>query len=208
MKKLLLIGLMLLAVGFSTGCARFVTAIPSFGSQLVFELTYRENVDMLNNRYFIVIGTNEAFQLPIRPYEFIEPTEIPLNPPNLPGNNYFSYYQTWQSYFVSDVSGSLYLINGPFVTTEGYTRLPMPNQSQNSKMITITCPLSLVYGSSIPDNIYFNVVSVKNRFLADSILSPTPYISKIKGSYLPGTDDSDPSIDGSLDLIGWQVRIE
>jgi hypothetical protein len=203
----LLAGMLCLLI-FSFGCASYVTTIPSFGNQLVLELTYRGNIDMTNNRYFIVIGTTENFQIQMKPYEFIEPTEVPSSPPDLPNDNYFSYYQTWQSYFVSEVTGSLSLINGPFVTTEGYTRNPISNQDPDLYQITLTCPLSYIYGSAIPDKIYFNVVSVNNRYVKDVILPPVKYISKIKGDRQEGGDDVDLSIDSSLDLVYWRARIE
>ncbi len=68
--------------------------------------------------------------------------------------------------------------------------------------------LDQIFGATIPDKIYFNFISVRDRYLKDQITPPLQGLEKLTGSYISGTDDTDYTIDPSLDLLSWRVRVE
>jgi len=209
------ISILLLALTIC-GCSRYVTQIVTYGSQMTVEVTFRGNLDVNENRYFLILSTQDAYSLPIPPPEggsldeFLEPGDTPRLGDR---STYFTnYYSTWHSYIILDSLG-YFLAKGPFSATDPITRESVATYSAASSKFTFTIRLERIFGAAIPDYIYFDVVSADyptdaQKFLKDHIAPPGQKISKILGSLLSQTDEQKSDIDPSQDIISWSVKIE
>jgi len=199
-----------------TGCSRTVTVIPSFGTQMTVTATFRGNIDLSNNRYFMVISTNESYSFPMLPPEggsldeFLEPGDSPVVGDKA---DYFTkYYSTWHSYIILDSLG-YYLVRGPFAITNTITRELISSTIPQTNYLNFTIRLDRIFGASLPDNIYFDVISVDypagaQKYLKDHIAPPGRSISSVSGSILSQNDEVKDDINESLDIISWSVSIE
>ncbi len=212
MNRLLAISLCVLLL---TGCSRTVTTMPSLGTQMTVNATFRGNIDLTKNRYLMIISTAEAFNIPILPPEgtsldeFLEPGDSPVI-----GNiadYYTKYYSTWNSYVVLDSLGYSFA-KGPFSAASPASRESFASITSISNQISFVLRLDKIF-ASIPDTIYFDIISVDyptgaQKYLKDHIAPPTQSISKISGSLLSKSDEVKSDIDPSLDIISWSVKIE
>ncbi len=198
------------------GCSRTVTTIPTYGSQMMVEVDFRQTIDVTKNRYFMIISTNESFSYPILPPEgttldeFLEPGDNPVTGDK---SDYFTkYYSSWYAYIVLDNMG-FSLANGPFSAATPVTRTPLSSLSYPSNTVMFSVRLDQIFGNNVPDRIYFDIISADypvnaQKYLKDRLAPPTQSISKIAGSILTRVDEVKPDIDPSLDIIGWSVQIE
>jgi hypothetical protein len=199
-----------------SGCSRYVTQIVTYGTQMTVEVTFRGNLNVNNNRYFLILSTQEAYNIPVPPPEggsldeFLEPGDTPRLGDK---STYFTnYYSTWHSYIILDSLG-YFLAKGPFSATNPITRESVATYSTASSKFTFTIRLERIFGASIPDYIYFDVVSADyptdaQKFLKDHIAPPAQKISKISGSLLSQTDEEKSDIDPALDITSWTIKIE
>ena len=199
-----------------TGCSKTVTTIPIFGTQMIVTATFRGNIDLSKNRYFMIISTNESYSFPILPPEgtsrdeFLEPGDSPVIGDKA---DYFTkYYSTWHSYIILDSLG-YYLVRGPFAATNTSTREPISSTIPQTNYLNFTIRLDRIFGASLPDNIYFDIISVDypagaQKYLKDHIAPLSRNISSVSGSILSQNDEVKDDIDESLDIISWSVNIE
>jgi hypothetical protein len=216
MKKIIGFAFLLLAFGLLTGCAKTVTSIVTFGDQMVVEITLRGTLDINNDRYFMVLSSSPYFTIPLPPpdniiFEFIEPGMSPQL--GSMTDYYTNYYSTWAGYTIMDPSGFT-LVRGPFVLGVEASREVFASPGDlNTNKIRFTFPLERLFGSTVPDKIYFDIASVDwpagaQKFCADHLTSTNAYISKLAGSVQVITDEEDPSIDPALDILSCIVTIQ
>ncbi|HVN67927.1 MAG TPA: hypothetical protein VMT55_06105 [Candidatus Sulfotelmatobacter sp.] len=210
--------LVIAAVG-GFGCARTVTQVVTYGDQMVVEVTLRGTMDVYANSYFLVIGTGEAFKVPLPPpanpgYEFLEPGTTPLSQTPTMADYFTNYYYSWAGYVIVD-TGGYNLVDGPFVInqTQPNSRESLASLGTISNKIKFNFRLSQIYGSNIPDTIYFDFVTVKwpagaMKTAADHLNSTNAYISKTAGSSLTVIDEEDQTVDAALDIEDCKVTIQ
>jgi hypothetical protein len=200
--------LLIIIIAFlSWGCARTVTQIIQFGSDVIVQVELRGNLDMVNNKYYMIIGTSETYLLPEYPYEFVEPRQ----PTTDPTYNPYVYYRTWKAYIVNDDSGNYFLVPGPFNNTgEVYSRIPIGSITGAApNRMEFRFRLDQLYGSSVPAIMYFDFVTTgPDKFLEDHLQPPSKYLDTYRGSEIIGTDDVRADINASLDILSWKVRVE
>lgn len=206
---------LIIALIFLGGCARTVTQIINYGDELTVEVTLRGDFDIVNNRYFMVISSQEAFKIPLPPPDSLDEFVEPGDTPQLGNTAYYyaNYYSTWDSFIVLDDLGYA-LFNGPFVSsTEAITREAIAGLGDVSSKISFNVRLERIYGSSVPNPIYFDLITVSypadsGKTLKDHISPPTRSISNLKGARESDSDDENPDIDPSLDILSWIVIIQ
>ncbi|OGC35461.1 hypothetical protein A2311_04665 [candidate division WOR-1 bacterium RIFOXYB2_FULL_48_7] len=211
----LIVGAWLLVIVAVGGCARTVTSIVSYGDQMVVEVTLRGTMDPNQNRYYLVLSTNEAFQVPLPPpdniaYEFIEPGIIPQL-----GNlvdYYTNYYSTWSGYIITEPGGH-FVTPGPFIQGQTTSQETIGSITVFTTKIQYYFRLSQVFGSNVPNTIYFDFVSVDNpvsgpKMAADHLNSTNAYIAKIIGSQITVADEANGSLTASTDILECKVNIQ
>ena len=205
--KILLIFVVISLAVFANGCARTVTPLVQFGSEVVVEVSFRGNVNFSTNRYYMIIGSTESYELPYYPDDFIEPGIPPQDPTYDP----YRFYRSWQGYIVSDSSSNYFLVNGPFNnTSETYTRTNIGHVSGNiSNKIQFRFRLDQMFGTTVPDVMYFDVAAVDSQLtLRNHLQPPSKYINTYQGALIQGEDDVDSSVNSSLDIVSWKVFIQ
>ncbi len=207
---------LLLTFTFSSGCARTVTSIVTYGDQMVVEVSLRGTLDINNDRYFMVCSADPNFKIPLPPpdniiFEFIEPGMSPQQ--GSLSDYYTNYYSTWSGYVVMDPSGFT-LVKGPFTLGVDASRevIATPGDLNTSK-IRFTFPLERLFGASVPDKIYFDFATVPwptgaQKFCADHLTTTNAYISKVSGSIQTIYDGEDGSVDAALDIVSCTVTIQ
>lgn len=205
--QIVYIVILLLLFTVLIGCARTVTERVSFGSEITFDINFRGEMDIGNNKYFIVISTDEAYQIPFTPYEFIEPGIPPTNPSTI--DELYQYYGTWSGYILVD-AGIIYLVSGPFIsTTEAYAHTQIGTVTEISEKLAFSFSVDKLFPGSLPSSIYFDFVTVDaSKFLKDHLTPPSEYISIYQNVIVTGSDEQDLSIDQSLDILDWVVTIQ
>ena len=210
-----LLGFCALLLVLAGGCAETVTPVTSFGSQLVVEVTLRGPVDVTANRYFLVLSSNPSFRVPLPPPdnnfdEFLEPGTIPQQ--GSLTDYYTNYYSTWAGYVELDPAG-YNLVAGPFVQGQLTTREPVSILPEVSSKIRFNFRLDRIFGSTIPDPIYFDLVSVgwpagSAKFAGDHLTTTNAYISNLPGSIQTIPDESNPALNAALDILNCSVTIQ
>jgi hypothetical protein len=200
---------------FITGCANTVTQIVTYGDQMTVQVTLRGDYDALANRYFLVLASNDNLAIPLPPpdnitYEMLEPGDTPIQ--GTVADYYTKYYDTWSGYVIVD-PGGYYLVKGPFVQNQTNTREAIANLGSASKTLSFDFNLSKIFGSTVPDEIYFDFVTVawpngQAKLSVDHLTSTNAYISKVSGSILSIDDGEDPGIDAALDIVRCNVEIQ
>ncbi len=201
----------------TSGCARTVTPRVAYGEQMSVTVTLRDTMALNSNRYFLVLSSGSGLKVPL-PYpdinnnspEFLEPGMTPQL--GTAEAYYSSYFGTWSGYIELD-PGGYFLTKGPFVINQTTTREPLATLGSIKNTINFTFQLERIFGSTIPDYIYYDFVSVpwpdgQAKIPADHLTSTNAYIAKASGSVTTITDGQDLSIDGSLDIVNCKVEIE
>lgn len=207
--------ILMFCVVLIAGCAKTITPIVDYGEQMIVKVTLRGTMDQNNNRYFLVLSSNNGLKIPLPPpdnidYEMIEPGSIPTY-----GSleaYYTNYYSTWGSYIILDPAGYS-LVNGPFVLGQATTRETLELINQVSAVVTYRFDLGKVFGATIPDNIYFDLVTVDwpnglQKLAADHLTSTNALISKVSGSIVEIDDGSDYNLEPGLDIINCRAEIQ
>ncbi len=209
MKNRAIVPLLLFAAIAIGGCAHNVTEKVPFGSSMVVDMNLAAPLDFVHNKYFMVLGVDSNFQIPMPPdYEFVEPG-LPVMNTEI---NYFDFYSTWAGYVVVD-GGVVYLYPGPFpASAEGFVR-PTPIQigqiSAGSSRMKFDFIIEQVYGASPPDTISFDFVSVDlTKYLADHLTPPNRSILRYSGMLVTGSDEAESGVDPSLNFLNWSVLIQ
>lgn len=206
--------LIILASLTGLGCARTVTSVITYGDEMSVEVSFTDTMNMTSNYYYMVISSQEAFQIPYDPYdplvEFIEPGL----PPSEPGVDYYEYYQTWDGYVILDNTGSgvVWLVNGPFTSSAesyaDYTRTQIGEITQLSDKWTFNFDLSQLYGSAVPTTIYFDFITVASATkIVQDHLGANAYITSYADSTSDGSDDTTVDVDASQDIISYSVVV-
>ncbi|MFA4858509.1 MAG: hypothetical protein WC901_07090 [Candidatus Margulisiibacteriota bacterium] len=197
------------------GCSRTVTEVITYGNEMTVTVTFRGAVDQPNSDYFMILSSQEAFQIPYDPtqpqMEFIEPGI----PPTDPAMDYYPYYRTWDGYVILDHSGSgvIWLVKGPFnssaETYASYFRVQIGTFTGTSNQWSFHFTLSTLYGSAeLPSNIYFDIASVgtaTNR-LQDHLTSGI-YIKSYRYSTAIGSDAENSDIPASQDILSYDAQV-
>jgi len=213
--KIKKLGILIIILLLIQGCAKTVTPIVTFGEQMIVTVTLRGNFDVINNRYFLVLASSASLNIPLPPpdnieYEMIEPGTDPIS-----GSEeayYLNYYSTWNGYSILE-PGGYYLVAGPFVQNQTNTRESLGFIGNVNKTIVFNFDLSKVFGTTIPGNIYFDVVTVDwpdghMKLPYDHLTSTNAYISKVSGSVVNIDDGQDAALESSLDIISCKAEIE
>ncbi len=200
---------------FVGGCAKTVTPLVDFGEQMIVTVTMRGTIDVINSRYFLVLGSTSSLNIPLPPpdnveYEMIEPGTEPVQ-----GSEeayYTNYYSTWSGYLIAE-PGGYYLVPGPFVQGQITTRESLAFIDQINNTLTYSFDVSKIFGTTVPDDIYFDVVSVdwpdgQKKLSQDHLTSTNAYISKISGSVIEIDDGIDSELAADLDIISCRVEMQ
>jgi hypothetical protein len=204
-----------LLLGFTAGCAKTVTNPYAYDPQLVVTATLRGVMDTDQNRYFMVLSSDPYYNIPLPPpdniaFEFIEPGMTPLQ-----GSleaYYTNFYSTWSGYLAVDPAG-YFTVMGPFVLGQAITREVLAGPGDASSKIVFTFPLSRIFAGTVPDNIYFDFVTVNwptgsQKLAADHLTSTNASISKIPGSLQIVQDEANLSLTPALDILSCEVSVE
>lgn len=215
MRKL---GFWILILGFlltAVGCSKTVTPKVSYGSEMVVEVKLRGTVDTINNRYYLVLSTNESFSVPLPPpdnieYEFLTVGETPQT--GSPETYYTNYYSTWTGYIELNNTG-YYISTGPYAINTTATQDTLSDLTNISSTLTFNFRLDRIFTGTIPDNIYFDFITVdypvsQFKRTKDLLYPPTPSIQKFTGAETTVTDTSDSTIDASQDILSVKVNIQ
>lgn len=207
------IGLLIFALGLCAGCARTVTPIVNYGSQVMVEVTLRGTMDASSNRYFMVMSTNPSYQIPLPPpdnirYEFIEPGMTPKI-----GNiaDYYTYYFSgWDAYVIADPIG-YYLTKGPFVQDVATTREVIASHGEITEKLHFTVRLDRIY-PTVPPRVYFDIVTVKwpdllEKYSQDHLYTNANF-STISGTEIIITDDENSALAPSLDIVKCKIIVQ
>jgi hypothetical protein len=203
---------------FSSGCARTVTPLWTYGDQMLVEVTMKGAIATNANRYFLALSLDPNYKIPLPPPdldqeapEFIEPGMTPLV--GSPEAYYTKFFSTWSGYIVLDLN-EYYLAKGPFVINQSFTREVISVLEETGEKITFSFRLEQMFGA-LPDQtqIYFDFVSVpwpdgEEKIPTDHLPSTNNYISNIAGSIFSVDDLEDPSLDPSLDIVKCRVEIQ
>lgn len=199
---------------FITGCARQVTQIVTYGSEMNVEITLRGDFDVVNNRYFMILAEEESFSIPLPPPDSLDEFLEPGTSPQIGdiADYYTKYYSTWDAYILVDNNGYR-LAKAPFTVGTQPTYESIALLEETSNKLSFNLGLGEIFGTSVPSNIYFDIITVDypiddQKFLKDRISPPTYNISKIQSSLVEQEDEEDLSIEAGLDIINWKVRIE
>lgn len=202
---------------FLVGCAKTVTQVVTYGTQMTVEVTLRGTMEVDANRYFMVLADNPSFKIPLPPPdnpkkdEFIEPGTQPFLGGDI-ADYYINYYSTWSGYVVVD-PGGFSSVKGPFVQTQAITRELFASLGEINTKIRFTFSLDRIFGATIPDTIYFDFVSVNwptgaQKLSADHLFYTNAYISKVSGSTVTVTDGEYEVIDPALNILSCVVTIQ
>jgi len=208
------IWLVALLICSSTGCAKTVTQIISYGDQMSVEVTLRGIADASANRYYLILASGSTLALPLPPpdnitYELIEPGTTPIQ--GILADYYTNYYSTWSGYVVLD-PGGYYIVKGPFVPGSANTREALANLGSATTTLKFTFRLSRIF-DVIPDQIYFDLATAawpngQAKLPADHLATTNAYISKVAGSMISIDDDQNNNLDPALDILRCKVEIQ
>lgn len=209
--RILILVLLLLTIG----CAKTVTTKPTFGTEMLVTVNLRGNADTVNNRYFMVLSTNEAFTVPLPPpnnmdYEFLSVGDLPQS--GSQETYYTNYYSTWSGYIEMNNNG-YYLTKGPFTYGTASTAEILSDQKSSTSTISFSFRLEQIFGTAIPNTIYFDIITVEYplsgfKRTKDLLYPPNRSIQKYSGADTSISDSSDASLDADLDITGCRVIIQ
>lgn len=215
MRRLMVYILIVLGGLIAIGCARTVTQIVTYGETMVVEVTLRGSMEVVSNRYFMVLASAESYKIPLPPpdnivYEFIEPGSIPQQ--GSVADYFTKYYSTWSGYIVAEPAG-YFLVKGPFVQGQGISREVLSNLGEINTVITYNFRLDRIFGASVPSSIYFDFVTVSwpaaaQKFSKDHLTSTNAYISKVVGSTITIADDENDVLDPALNILKCTVTMQ
>jgi len=215
--KYIIFAFCIFTFSFLLGCARTVTLPVIYGKQMTVEVTLAGTVETDANRYFLVLASDPSFRIPLPPPniisespEFLEPGMTPLL-----GSieaYYTNFYSTWAGYIVAD-TGVYFSVKGPFALNQTATREFLSNLSPGTNKLTFTFSLDRIFGTTVPETIYFDFVSVPwpdgaQKIPADHLESTNAYISKLSGSTLTVNDDEYDVLDPALNILKCVVTIQ
>jgi hypothetical protein len=207
--------LVTLGILLAAGCARTVTQIVSYGETMVVQVTLQGTMEAVSNRYFMILASSESYKIPLPPpdnivYEFIEPGSVPQQ--GAIADYFTNYYSTWSGYTIIEPAG-YFIVKGPFTQSQSISREVLSSLGEASTVITYNFRLDRIFGANIPDNIYFDFVTVAwpaaaQKFAKDHLTSTNAYISKVVGSTITINDDENDVIDPALNIIKCTVTMQ
>lgn len=200
----------------ASGCSRTVTPIVSYGEELVVSVTLRGNIDISTNRYFVVLSDNANYKVPQPPPdqldaapEFVEPDMTPTT--GSPEAYFTNFFSTWSGYVILNTTG-YELVKGPFIQGQAPTREVLATLGDINNRISFSFTLDRLF-ATIPDRIYFDVISVpwptgNEKIPSDHLPTSDNSISKISGSIKEIDDDQNNTLNASLDIIDCRVEVQ
>jgi len=199
----------------ATGCAKTVTPTTTYGTEAVVEITLRGNADVINNRYFMVLSNSQSFSVPLTYADNTEYEFLSVGDPPQSGSQesyYTKYYSTWNGYIELNNNG-YYLTKGPFTYETTATPEPLSLFDGNTNTLKFDFRLDRIFGTSIPDTIYFDLITVSyplsgSKRTQDLLYPDRLPIPKGSSAEKSGSDLSDTTLNSSLDITGWKVRIQ
>lgn len=212
-KHFIVVSCLLLVVSL-VGCSKTVTQVVTYGNQMVVEVTLRGTMDVNHNRYFMVIGDNSAYKVPLPPpdnvsFEVLEPGTTPST--GSIADYYTNFWSTWAGYIFADPSGYT-LVSGPFIQGVAPTRILLASPGEITTKIKFHFSLSQIFGGLVPNTIYFDFITVPwpsgQKLPADHLTSTDAYISTLLGSKQTVNDQVDPTLDPSTDILTCEVTIQ
>ena len=195
-----------LFITLAGGCAKTMTERVPFGSTVSVSVDFASNIDFSGSKYYFVVASGSDYQIPLPSpkYEFVEPGI----PPTDPQVDYFQYYDTWSGYVVVD-AGMIYLVPGPFTSSgESYQRIPVGGPIPVGRNISFHFSVDQLFGSSPPDTLYFDIVSVASTHYIADHLDRSGVILKYEGMIASGSDEGGSCTNPSLDILDWTVSIQ
>ncbi|MFA5097095.1 MAG: hypothetical protein WC490_00495 [Candidatus Margulisiibacteriota bacterium] len=201
------------------GCARTVTVLPDAGNQLQLEITFRGEIDPSVNKYYLVLSGSSVL-LPYTGTYFFGPGEAydtdKLNVSTDLSYYYANYYSTWNDFILLKDSSFL-ITNGAFTSSTLHTTYTpsllifrtIPSGDPDAlKKINLTLFFNRL--STLPSTLYFNFISAdKDGYMRDYLRSTDNSISTNTGSAISEKRETeDPSIDGGLDIISWNMVVQ
>lgn len=210
MKRALSIALLILLAAFLCGCAQTVTPVFPAGKTMTIIIDYKDNIDPILNKYYIVFNNNAAPTIPFMPVEFVEPGEIPSNKDI---DYYGKYYSTWKNYIVMD-GNTFYYVRGGF-TSEAYPTKEVLATWSGVETHKITLTFDMDRLGTLKERLNFDFISVdkSTKMVKDNLSSlnssPSPYyVFTISDSTATGSDEGTSDIRGSMDILDWRVLVQ
>jgi hypothetical protein len=199
-----------------TGCARSVTSYVNYGTQMVVEVTLRGTIETTANRYFLVLARTAAYSVPlplpynVGQYEMIEPGTAPRS--GTWSDYQTNFYCSWEGYCLTEANSHL-TVKGPFTYNVTPSREVITSVGERTNKLSYTFSLSKIFGASIPDTIYFDLVTVPwpnadLRLPADHLAITDAYVSKIAGSTRTVPDEENLALDAAVDIKECTVTIQ
>jgi len=216
-KKYIIFAFLILTFTLLGGCAHTVTPLNIYENQMQVSVTLRGTVKMDDTaRYFLVLSRYPDFKTPlpfpdnVNGYEFIEPGMQPQL--GSMETYYTNFYSSWESYVMMEPAGFI-LVHGPFVQGTTATREVIGGIPAITNNIQFFFRLNQVFGTSVPDTIYFDFTTVYwpaggAKYAMDHLNSTNAYISKIAGSTISVDDEISQGMDPSMDITNISVTIQ
>ncbi|MBU1026577.1 MAG: hypothetical protein KKA31_02485 [Candidatus Margulisbacteria bacterium] len=201
---------------FTSGCAKTVTQLVTYGDEMVVEVTLRGNVDIGANRYFLIVSSDPAYKVPLPAPDYLEDAPELIEPGDTPSIGsveayYTNFYNTWSGYVILDPSGFT-MVKGPFVVGTTPTREVLSSLTEISSILTFSFRLGRMF-ATVPDQVYFDFVTVpwpdgNIKIPTDHLPSSNNYILKISGSLVTIDDETDLDLEASEDIVNCRVEIQ
>lgn len=200
-----------------SGCAKTVTQIVTFGEEMAVEVDLRGTFNADANRYFLILSADPSYQVPLPPPDMLEDSPELIEPdmtPEIgsPETYYTEFFNTWSGYIIIEPSGYV-AVPGPFALNQALTREVIAPLINITSKISFSFQLERIFGANIPDQIYFDFVTVpwpngQEKIPQDHLPSSNNSISKISGSIQQVADQQDPALSADLDIINCRMEIQ
>lgn len=179
--------------------------------EITLEGTMEVNATAQNNasRYFLVLSGVPTLKTPLPPPdnpkedEMIEPGYDKPRNITTEADYFTNYFSTWSGYCIAE-SGGYFTVRGSFVQGVNPTRESLGVVTTVNNTVKFSFALEKIFGNTIPDMIYFDVVTVdwpaaapSLRRPLDHINSTDAYVSRASGS---NKEIYDVDIAGSVTL--------
>lgn len=196
-----------------SGCAKTVTTIGAVGSQITFDVSFREAMNP-QYRYFIMLGKTNAPHIPFSPNEMVQPWEGVTDTQV----NYFTdFYSTWGNYLLIQGQNAA-LVPGPFVTSttvEAQSLFDFTRPSPNRFVVSLALN-RMSFGNATPQNLFVDIIAVNGQNKVVDNLSnnallgtdSTLVVPTDQGTRKTGQDETQSSVDGALDITDYVITIQ
>jgi hypothetical protein len=194
------------------------------GNNLQIKVSFRKATNPSKYHYYLIFSNNQTPVLPstgkyiILPGQTYNEDALSRGVPVGEGLNYLyrNYFSTWSDYlYFNNSSFYLYasdsLFSKDISDSTGHYNYHYSSYFQNaaannSSTMTVTLPIAQL--SNMADKLYFSILTTDAATdTALDILDSSPELPIIAVTTKSGTDLEDQTIDGSADILSWEVRI-